>query len=192
MALDALGSAAKPLLPQLTVYLEGTNCPKEAAMVLASIGPEGWAVLTKGVASTNNYVAPCSVWALGTHQAGGQDTVDILKYTLTSSRTDYLDALAAWALAEIDQNHRELVPLFINGLGAKREDLRWACALALGELGPDARPAVPALVQALKDASPKVSNDAAQALRQIDPDAAARAGVSGPLAQRHVPVTTVY
>ncbi len=192
LALDALGPAAKPLLPQLTVELEGTNCPKEAAMVLASIGPEGWAILTKAVSSTNNFAAPCSLWALGTHRAGGAETVAALKYILTNGSFDYLDAQAAWALARIDQNHGELLPLFVNGLGAKREDLRWACALSLGELGPDARPAVPALLEAMKDGDPKVSHDAAQALQEIDPDAAARAGTGNMLAKRHVPMTLVY
>jgi RNA polymerase sigma factor (sigma-70 family) len=192
LALDALGPVAEPLLPQLSVYLEGTNCPKEAAMVLASIGPEGWAVLTKGIYSTNNYAAPCSVWALGTHRAGGPETVAALKDTLTNGRSDFIDAQAAWALAEIGQDKGQLVSLLMNGLSAKREDLRWACALALGELGRDARPAVPALLELLHDPSPKVRHDAAQALEEIDPDAAARAGVRGALAQRHVPMTMVY
>lgn len=192
MALEALGPAAKPLLPQLASYLEGTNCPKEAATVLAAIGPEGWAVLTRAIYSTNNYAAPCSIWALGTHRAGGAETVVALKYILTNGTSDYLDAQAAWGLAEIDPNHGELIPLFVDGLQAKRDDLRWACALSLGELGADARPAVPALLAALNDKMPKVRHDAAQALQQIDPDAAAQAGAGDALAKRHIPVTLVY
>jgi len=192
LALHELGPAAKPLLPQLTECLEGTQCPKEAAMVLAAIGPEGEEILAKEILSTNNFAAPCSVWALGTHRLGGAEVEAALKYVFTSGTTPYLDAQAAWALAEIGHDRKELVPLLINGLKAERADLRWACALALGELGVDARSAVPALVEALQDEKPRVSHDAAQALQEIAPDAAARAGVGEPLKERHIPKTIVY
>ena len=46
LALDALGPQAKPLIPQLTRFLRGDTSPKEAAIGLAAIGPEGWRVLT--------------------------------------------------------------------------------------------------------------------------------------------------
>lgn len=192
LALHELGPVAKPLLPQLTECLEGTQCPKEAAMVLAAIGPEGEEVLAKEVLSTNNFAAPCSIWALGTHRLGGTEAEAALKYTLTNGASPNLDAEAAWALAEIGHDRKELAPLLANGLKAERVDLRWACALALGELGADARNAVPALVAALQDKEQQVSHDAAQALQEIDPDAATRAGVGGPLKERHVPKTIVY
>ncbi len=192
LALDALGPAARPLLPQLAECLEGTNCPKEAAMALAAIGPDGWAVLAKGVLSTNNYATPCSIWALGTHRAGGREAVAVLKYTLTNGISPYLSGEAAWALAEIGEDRKELVGLLMEGLKSKKEDLRWPCALALGELGPDARAAIPALVEALKDASERVRHDATQALQEIDPGAAALAGAGEPLAQRHIPRTRVF
>lgn len=166
--------------------------PEGSGDVLAAIGPEGEEILAKEVLSTNNFAAPCSIWALGTHRLGGADAEAALKYAFTSGTTPYLDAEAAWALAEIGHDRKELVPLLINGLKAEREDLRWACALALGRLGGDARSAVPALVEALKDKKERVSHDAAQALQEIDPDAAARAGVGEPLAERHIPKTIVY
>jgi hypothetical protein len=122
LALDALGPSAKPLLPQLSECLEGTNCPKEAAAALAAMGPDGWAVLTKGILSTNNNAAPCSIWAVGTHRIGGLEAEAALKYTLTNGASISLDAEAAWALAQIGHDHAELVPLFVNGLAR----WRWA------------------------------------------------------------------
>jgi RNA polymerase sigma factor (sigma-70 family) len=192
LALDALGPAAKPLLPQLAECLQGANCPKEAAMALAAIGPEGCDVLTKSIVSTTNFAAACSIWALGARRAGGPDTVAALEHILTSGEPPFQDAQAAWALAQIGQDRDQLVPMFIDGLKSKREDMRWACALALGELGPDACDAVPALVEALQDKEASVRRDAAQALQEIDPAAAARAGVSEPIAQRHIPKTAFY
>jgi HEAT repeat protein len=49
----------------------------------------------------------------------------------------------------------------------------WA-ARTLGEIGPQAAPAIPSLIRLLKD---KALEEAAEALRQIDPEAAERAGV---------------
>ena len=161
-------------------------------MALAALGPEGWAVLTKGILSTNTFAAGCSIWALGMYRVAGEGTIENLKHVMTSGAYDYLDAQAAWALAEIGRNKGELVPLLAAGLKSRREDMRWACALALGELGPDARAAVPALVEALQDKKPKVRQDAAQALQEIDPAAAAQAGVGNPQMARHVPKTLFY
>jgi RNA polymerase sigma factor (sigma-70 family) len=192
LALHALGPEAKPLLPQLTECLEGTNCPKAAAAVLASIGPEGWAVLTRGITSTNNNAAPCSIWALATHRAGGPEAVAALKNIVANAAPENIDVEAVWALAEICPDHNELVPIFTRGLASSKGDMRWACALALGELGQDARPAVPALAAALNDSNPKVRHDAAQALQEIDMNEAARAGVGEPLSERHIPRTIIF
>jgi HEAT repeat protein len=80
--------------------------------------------------------------------------------------------------------------LLIKGLSYKREDSRWGCAVSVGKLGPDAESAVPYLLAMLKDMDPVIRHDAAQALEQIDPREAARAGVTGALANEHVPRMT--
>ena len=50
-------------------------------------------------------------------------------------------------------------------------------AKLLGEIGTDARSAVPSLIKLLKHPYPPASSAAAKALVQIDPEAAAKAGV---------------
>jgi len=55
-----------------------------------------------------------------------------------------------------------------------------------------AHDAIPALVENLHDKSPRVRQDAAQALQEIDLTAAAQAGVGQPLAEHHVPKTRIY
>jgi HEAT repeat protein len=50
-------------------------------------------------------------------------------------------------------------------------------AKALGQFGLAAKEAVPALTKALKDANPRGRQEAAEALKQIDPEAAKKAGI---------------
>jgi HEAT repeat protein len=52
----------------------------------------------------------------------------------------------------------------------------WACN-AMGEFGTNAEPYVPTLISLLKDPENQVRERAALALKQIDPEAAAKAGV---------------
>jgi HEAT repeat protein len=54
---------------------------------------------------------------------------------------------------------------------------RYMAAAALGFYGRNAKPAVPALLDALKDRDKLVRETAAQSLKHIDPDAAAKAGI---------------
>ncbi|MDB6067251.1 MAG: repeat protein [Pedosphaera sp.] len=86
-------------------------------------------------------------------------------------------ATAAWALCEIHSELQMVVPALINCLSNKSAFFRSEIAAELGGLGVDAKPAVPALVALLKDADPMVRKDAEAALKQIDPEAAAKAGV---------------
>jgi hypothetical protein len=71
----------------------------------------------------------------------------------------------------------EIVPALIEALKDDVIEVRRTAAGTLGSFGADARSAVPALTAALKDREPGVRRTAAQALKQIDPDAARKAGV---------------
>ena len=55
--------------------------------------------------------------------------------------------------------------------------VRKRAAQILGEFGPGAKGAVPALLQSLRDRENAVREAASAALKQIDPKAAAKAGV---------------
>lgn len=190
LALEALGPQNLPLIPELTRILHQNTSPKEAAMVLAAIGPEGWEVLTKAIADTNHTASACSIWALGSHRAFVPGTtVEALKAKFIANDPESINALTGWALAEIGQDREQVVSLLISGLQDRRWDSRWGCAVALGRMGRDARSAVPALLAMLKDRDPVMRHDAAQALEQIDPETAAQAGATGALATEHVPKT---
>jgi hypothetical protein len=81
------------------------------------------------------------------------------------------------ALARIRPDPHLTVPILVAGLDDP--NLRALAAHALGEYGPEARAAVPALLRMLatNNSASLVRNVAAAALKAIDPEAAARAGV---------------
>jgi len=67
------------------------------------------------------------------------------------------------------------VPALIEALAATNVESRRRAARALADMGPDAREAVPALTKALDDKA--LAPTAADALKKIDREAAAKAGI---------------
>jgi HEAT repeat protein len=89
---------------------------------------------------------------------------------------------AAVALWKIDRKGAVVIPALIKALGDDNEMLCWIAADCLGQMGPEAREAVPALRQALLRPF-KISlirKGVTLALQEIDPQAAAEAGVGEP------------
>ena len=168
--------------------LYADQCPKEAAIGLAAIGPEGWEVLKKATASKGNTV-PCVVWALGSHHIKASGAEDALVASYFRNNPVTTDVLALWALTESQPDNEKLIPALMEGLHSDREDLKWGSAVLLGRLGRKAQVAVPELEKLLGHANHLVRHDAAQALEQIDPVEAQRVGVAGALASEHVPKT---
>ena len=97
---------------------------------------------------------------------------------------DVMCAAAATALAKIQVDAETAVPALIGSLVDRRGHGRPDVVDALGEYGPPAKAAVPMLVKLLKDRSSKdLVKAVPQALRRIDPEAAAAAGVRAPSPQ---------
>jgi HEAT repeat protein len=69
------------------------------------------------------------------------------------------------------------VPLLIKTLRDPDASVRGAAACSLRDFGARAKAAVPALLELLKDDDEYARGAAAEALGQIDPEAAAKAGV---------------
>jgi RNA polymerase sigma factor (sigma-70 family) len=191
LALDALGPVCKPWVPQLSRILYQAQCPKEAAVALAAIGPEGWDVLTKATTAKGDTVA-CAIWALGSHHITAPETEDALMASYERNYPSGMEIVSLWALMEIGSDHQKLIPLLTEGLHSPRSDMRWGSAVLLGRLGPEAGNALPALWLALQDKDPVVRHDAAQAIEQIDPQVAAQANLPDALANIHVPKTSLF
>jgi hypothetical protein len=82
---------------------------------------------------------------------------------------------ALTALGEIHARPELVVPVLVAAL-RNGDDSRVYAEAALGDFGEDAKTAVPSLLELLKNEQPP-RNFAAEALKRIDPEAAARAGV---------------
>lgn len=77
-----------------------------------------------------------------------------------------------WALSRILPDPKQTIPVLIAGLDDPFSVARENAAIALGKYGQAAKVAIPALLRTLS-----TNRAAAMALRQIDPEAAAKAGV---------------
>lgn len=82
------------------------------------------------------------------------------------------------ALWRVDGQTKIAVPLLIQAL-TDHAYLTQQSARTLGQIGPAAKDAVPALIKAARDKKnkPLVQAEAAQALKKIDPEAAAKLGI---------------
>lgn len=90
---------------------------------------------------------------------------------------------ALWTLAQIRPDPQTAIPVLVAGLDDPSKVARLRAAWALGKYGPDARAAVPALLRMLATnrgaaaGQPRLDLAASAALKAIDPEAAAQAGV---------------
>jgi len=90
---------------------------------------------------------------------------------LDDKQTSYTAAIALGGVGE------ESIPVLTKALTNSHACARESAARVLGLFGAKAQTAVPALVQCTKDDDASVRSFAAFALKQVDPEAAAKAGV---------------
>jgi HEAT repeat protein len=81
------------------------------------------------------------------------------------------------AIGEIHAQPKLAVPPIMTCLTNLSTPTRIIAIRALGEYGGDANAAVPQLLEALKDPNYSIRNSATNALKKIDPEAAAKAGI---------------
>ncbi len=84
---------------------------------------------------------------------------------------------AVWVLANAHTEAALVVPALVKSLNDSERDVRESASFGLAGFGVEAQPAVPALVLLLKHAHSDVRIAATNALKAIDPEAAAKAGV---------------
>jgi hypothetical protein len=151
--LIALGADAKPSVPALIVLLNDKNPDLRYAAVFAlrSLGP----------------VAGDAVPSL----------IKCLKDPEFTVRSD-----AILGLGEIHQDPERVIPVLVKLLDEPQnpqysERIRWYAMWSLSHFGALAKPAVPSLLRLLDDAHESIRHDATDALKAIDPEAAAKAGV---------------
>ena len=116
----------------------------------------------------------CSVIALGSiGPAARQAIPDLLSATTNLYRDTRLETVKA--LGNLHAEPAVVVPALIKCLQDPDPGVRRASVRALAKFGPEAKPAVPALTQLTGD--PLLATNANDALKSIDPEASAKAGI---------------
>jgi HEAT repeat protein len=172
-----LANGAVPIL--LGCVKDPNEAVRESALeAVAEIQPGSPAMLPVFIEAGRDAfdgVRRCAMEALVHFGPAGQAALPIVTERLkdNSSRVRVCAAGALWAIA-----HRtnEVMGVLTETIHNEDSTTRALSANYLGLVGPPARPLVPALLAALKD-NKDVAEQAAEALRKIDPEAAARAGV---------------
>jgi HEAT repeat protein len=191
-ALGRMGPAAQAAVPTLasalnyedsldnaydyTRYLESRAAPFDA---LGRIGPVAKAAvpaLRGALADPDPGGRVHAAEALWRVSGRTDEAVPVLCAVL-GERSGQMRLWAGETLGRMGAAAAAAVPALQKGLLDEYEDVRAQAATTLGAIGAAAKPAVPALVRALKDPDPAVCEAAGRALRQIDPEAARKAGV---------------
>jgi HEAT repeat protein len=156
---------------------------RKAALSLAQMGKEaGPAVpdLTAALKDEKTAVrlaAVTAIWRLG---AIAKDAApEVIKLYKDAEQEDEVRLMAVFALGKIGVANKEVMPALIEILGTGSPGDKRQAALVLGQIGPDAKEAVPGLLKIYENSAmdPNSSKRAADALKKIDPEAAAKAGI---------------
>ena len=156
-SLKEMGPAASNAVPALT-----------RVVAYAGIGAE-----------TNNmfYVRAIAAVALGKVGPAATNALPALQVAMHESE-GYLRGQSAVAIWRISGDVDITLPVLLREMPATMEDSKWDWIIALDEMGPRAKAAVPQLKAELKQAHEQwVLNYVTNALRSIDPEAAAQAGI---------------
>jgi HEAT repeat protein len=178
-ALYAMGANAKPAFPVLTNLLFHTNSLHEGvvpAIALAGMGSEGLPPLLAALTNQNALLRELTASGLGWARSDMNIVVPALIGRLKDQDPDVHNA-AVVALGRLHAEPDLAVPALIKDFPANDPFLGGQILWALGRFETNASAAVPMLIEALSDNDWKVRHQAASALKQIDPAAAAKAGV---------------
>jgi HEAT repeat protein len=183
-ALVEIGPASKQAIPALIKSTASTNSDV-CAFALYTLGRMALEselvdpVLIKALHDPARQVRYDAVFGLANLAFMGGDAKPAVPALIEALQDSYIGVRggAAHALGHIHSDPGIVVPALIKSLHDPDTSVRIYAAAALGESGTNGRPAVAALGELLSETNQDVSNAAADALKKIDPEAAARAGV---------------
>jgi hypothetical protein len=157
---EVLGASAESAVPDL-IEIGNANIFRSSRLT-PSFG--GW--------DPSRCALDCPIYALAFIGPSAKEAVPSLLDWATNAGYN-VRALAMKALGEIHAEPDRVVPVLINLV----RDGQGEAAEALAKFGPDAKLAVPALIELLNGESWHAKPYATNALKRIDPEAAAKAGV---------------
>jgi HEAT repeat protein len=186
-AFGVLRTKAQSAVPALIRIYEQDLSPASQFYVsraLIAVGPDATRTaipaFLRGTASSNFFVRKFAVRALAQVHDEPSLVVPALAKSLRDTNVS-IRASAASGLGVFGSEVRQAIPLavpvLIKALRDPDDSVRGTAAGSLKAFGAEAKGAVPALLELLKDEDEYARGAAAEALGQIDPEAAARAGV---------------
>jgi hypothetical protein len=139
--LAVLGMLASPAIPELkrllfTNYFHSSI--KEAAYALATMGPEGVAILTNSMQPGTEWSTMCAIWALGQHPEAGAQAIPFL-IEATSSPSEGIACGAIQALGLLVPDDDRVRSALTNAFASPRTTVRDDAARALAKLGQRSR-----------------------------------------------------
>lgn len=175
-ALYAMGTNAAPALPVLTNLLFHSNALASSTTVLAGIGPEALPALMTALTNQNDRIRHSAASGLGWERSDASIIVPALIARL-QDRNRLVHVAAVSSLGQLHAQAELVVPALIKDFPGNDALLRCAILVSLSQFESKAKESVPMLVEALKDSDESVRRSATFALKHIDPEAAAKAGV---------------
>jgi HEAT repeat protein len=195
--LKALGPKARAAIPILVETLdakERVEFKAQAAHALANIGFDGIKPLQTALTNSDWEVRKAVAFAFGDYaeeerrwwsfeplsndeQAAVEGTIIPILLGLLNDTNNEVRFCAIISLGKIHKQPDKCVPSLMKILTDGHDSNRVHIPSALRKFGSDARLAVPALIEALDDSNPLTRQQVAWFLKEIDPDAAAKAGV---------------
>ncbi len=180
LVLADIGPAAKDAVPEIKKSLSDSKVEvaMQAALTLAAIGPDAKDATPELIAALNNpsnAVRFGAAYALG--KIGAKDAAPSLEKLMAENKSQFLCAVCAWALVEINPNDADLADRAIKMLGAalKSDDarVRRGAVKGLSELKVSPDRVAPLLTSALGDKDPQIVEIASLALAKAGPKFAA-------------------
>jgi HEAT repeat protein len=178
-ALYSMGTNARPAFPALTNLLFDPKTlvlGANPAVSLAGMGPEGLPPLLAALTNQNSWIRSSAATALCLERSDLSVVVPAL-ITRLSDRDWAVHCEAVRALGQLHAEPGLTVPALMKDFASNHPGPRGLILTGIGRFETNAKAAVPMLLEALSDNHEYVRNQAATALKQIDPAAAAKAGL---------------
>jgi HEAT repeat protein len=175
LGIAALGSSARPAIPQLVTDFKDDVLSKDAAFALASLGPEGLPPLRKAISSrAGTSQGFAAMWAVGRFPEQGQAALPEIAQCLTDGRS-IVRFESALTLTEIQTDPDAATRALTNNLTDPDSQVRSVCHAAIRHYGTRATSAVPVLLKVL--AGPNPTSEFTDTLKAIDPNSISESGL---------------
>lgn len=177
-ALGLIGPSAQEAIPSLNSGLtNNVSCRISSQAALINLHATPIFPLVEQLKDTTNatqwYYAMMVVKECGTNAL---PAVPVFISALNCTNGN-IQSLSLWALGWLHQKPEACIPALLPFLASKQDYLREGAINSLHRFGKDAKPAVPALLRCLTDETYAVRTLTTNALDDIDPEAAAKAGI---------------